>query len=1028
MTSTRFTTVAAAVSWLTAHNLRVAVSRCLSSILVASALAISVIAQPEGGTQKARTQSTQAPAKVTQSRESAASALASAKSTGSEVVGIVEFPTPMIPEAFDYHLGQGQIVAVYFRSLTTPWTGVSYSTDAAPIKGFTQAVERFSTSHRRANPDDNQSVFAVEAFAVRTTPDGMDQWMALVPGSQLAYARDLSQKAVEQLRGGEAQGPVVVYTPHQTEDAKALAGRPEQSAAGPKAAISSQASSDAFLPTSATLSIDAPSSDKRMISGSFSWSSEDALAGLKGLFTTLEIQVLFLNHSTDKSQKVTYTGDKIDFGVSWSDGYYDTTLLNGSNKTQGDPQEQEYAVGTTNASKFKPNTTYSFWISTKPGVLTANMVKFSAQKGKYVPGPGCDLKPELCVISFDAIGGRTEFISPLMPDGPAAQTRFSIVAPTAYRFTYPTQLCSVPPAQPELSTKLKSIPAPDAKILGDQMTAVLKAFKDNGGQPNVGCATTRLHEDTKWWPQGGKTQDFDGSQTGKGKGAIMLARGAGQAFWVHGAIWTRYAQMGGPKSVLGEPTGNEQSATSSRGSSGAYQKFKGGRLYFNGAVNKAFFVANAINQKYESVGAHSDTLGFPTSDEYAWNGGARSDFEGGYIYWTTASGAVIVRNQPRPAVQNYTWDSPPRAGQPFSGTVTGTGFVMGSTQLFFCVNGGTTCYEHPQGGVKVNNATSLRATNVSLSAGSWQLYVKTAAGSSERSAAFTVQPPPQPPTVSGYAWSTSPIAGRPFSGTVTGTNFASGDTQLWFCVNGSSSCYQHPTAGVNVNSPNSLSASNVNLGAGSWQLYVKTSAGQSARSATFNVAVPPVRPTITNYTWSSTPRADQSFGGTISGTGFITGGTQVYFCLSGTSTCYQHPSAGVTVNSSKLLSVSNVRLDSGAWQIYVQTSAGQSDRSSSFAVFIGSPSISGYSWSTTPRASQFFSGTISGSNFVPGGTQVWFCVAGSSTCYQHPSAGVTVNSTTRLSVSSVKLGAGSWQVYLQTYAGTSSRSSTFTVR
>jgi hypothetical protein len=402
---------------------------------------------------------------------------------------------------------------------------------------------------------------------------------------------------------------------------------------------------------------------------------------------------------------------------------------------------------------------------------------------------------------------------------------------------------------------------------------------------------------------------------------------------------------------------------------------------------------------------------------YERKGGA-----GAQIYWERIAGIAL------PTVSGYTWASTPKAGQPFSGTVTGTGFVVGGTQLYFCVNGAANCYEHPQAGVKVSGATNLSVTNANLGAGSWQLYVKTSAGASGRSAAFTVQSPPQPPTIGGYSWSTSPAADRVFGGTVTGTGFVSGDTQLWFCVTGSNSCYRHPAAGVKVNSSTSLSVSNVSLGAGSWQFYVKTSAGQSGRSAAFNVAAPPARPTVTGYSWSSTPRADQSFGGTINGTGFVSGSTQVYFCLSGTNSCYQHPSSGVSVNSSTRLSVSNVRLDSGAWQFYVRTSAGQSDRSSSFAVFIGSPTISGFSWSTTPRAGQSFGGTISGSNFVPGGTQVRFCVAGTSTCYQHPSAGVTVDSLTRLRVSSVRLGAGSWQVYVQTYAGASSRSSAFSVR
>src|SRR5205085_4920605 len=152
---------------------------------------------------------------------------------------------------------------------------------------------------------------------------------------------------------------------------------------------------------------------------------------------------------------------------------------------------------------------------------------------------------------------------------------------------------------------------------------------------------------------------------------------------------------------------------------------------------------------------------------------------------------------------------------------------------------------------------------------------------------------------------------------------------VWFCVNGSSTCYQHPSAGVTVNSSTSLSVSNVNLGAGSYQIYVQTSAGQSARSSAFTVQNGP--PTISGYTWNTTPRANQPFSGTITGTGFISG-IQVWFCVNGSSTCYQQPSAGVSLNSLTCLSVTNVNFSSGSWQIYVQTSAGQSARSSAFTV------------------------------------------------------------------------------------------------
>src|SRR6185503_18991345 len=114
----------------------------------------------------------------------------------------------------------------------------------------------------------------------------------------------------------------------------------------------------------------------------------------------------------------------------------------------------------------------------------------------------------------------------------------------------------------------------------------------------------------------------------------------------------------GPKSVVGEPTGNEESVTSSKGTGGAYQAFNHGYLYFNGAKNQVFFVANAIADKYRSVGLHSDSLGFPTSSEYASGGVARNDFEGGSISWTATGGAVITRTQTGgPAIDHYVWNS-----------------------------------------------------------------------------------------------------------------------------------------------------------------------------------------------------------------------------------------------------------------------------------------------------------------------------------------------------------------------------------
>jgi len=71
--------------------------------------------------------------------------------------------------------------------------------------------------------------------------------------------------------------------------------------------------------------------------------------------------------------------------------------------------------------------------------------------------------------------------------------------------------------------------------------------------------------------------------------------------------------------------------------------------------------------------------------------------------------------------------------------VSGSGFISGATRAFFCIYGSSTCYEQPSAGVVANSTTSLNLNNVNLSSGTWQFYLMTSAGSSSRSAPFSVR-------------------------------------------------------------------------------------------------------------------------------------------------------------------------------------------------------------------------------------------------------------------------------------------------
>lgn len=90
------------------------------------------------------------------------------------------------------------------------------------------------------------------------------------------------------------------------------------------------------------------------------------------------------------------------------------------------------------------------------------------------------------------------------------------------------------------------------------------------------------------------------------------------------------------------------------------------------------------------------------------------------------------------------------------------------------------------------------------------------------------------------------------------------------------------------------------------------------------------------------------------------------------------------------------------------------------------PSVASVFWDTQPLNRVNFSGDINGNAFTPAAT-VWFCATSTTTCYQHPSAGVTVRSVTHIRAESINLPAGSWQAEVRTAYG-SARSGAFTVQ
>lgn len=116
------------------------------------------------------------------------------------------------------------------------------------------------------------------------------------------------------------------------------------------------------------------------------------------------------------------------------------------------------------------------------------------------------------------------------------------------------------------------------------------------------------------------------------------------------AINAHYAQFGGAGSLLGGPTGN---ATDIAG--GAERNFQGGTIFYSSATGAKTMYGDIL-QRYRGLGGPGGSLGFPTNDESdAGNGVARfNTFDqpgGAAIYWSPDNGARVLEGHVLEAYQ-----------------------------------------------------------------------------------------------------------------------------------------------------------------------------------------------------------------------------------------------------------------------------------------------------------------------------------------------------------------------------------------
>ena len=142
------------------------------------------------------------------------------------------------------------------------------------------------------------------------------------------------------------------------------------------------------------------------------------------------------------------------------------------------------------------------------------------------------------------------------------------------------------------------------------------------------------------WPAGYGAGALDaGDAVSPPAGYVADYGRAGAVVRLSGEVLRRYEQTGGPGGPLAWPL---KGTTTLRG--GAYAAFEGGSVYWSSATG-ARAVRGTLLQAYGRAGWENGVLGYPTGGQVALgrDGGLLQRFQGGYVYWSRATGAQVVR-------------------------------------------------------------------------------------------------------------------------------------------------------------------------------------------------------------------------------------------------------------------------------------------------------------------------------------------------------------------------------------------------
>lgn len=223
---------------------------------------------------------------------------------------------------------------------------------------------------------------------------------------------------------------------------------------------------------------------------------------------------------------------------------------------------------------------------------------------------------------------------------------------------------------------------------------------------------------------------------------------------VHGLIRNKWATLGWERSFLGYPKTDE--SDSGGGAKGRFNLFQGGAITWKQGTKEAFETHGAIRSKFGQMGWEAGFLGFPTTDETRTPDGVGrfNHFEGGSVYWKPSISAHEVHGLIGQYWANHGWETNPELGYPISDE---TPTYAGSKHRFSDFENGVVYWKHgaaeavsltkfPVGSQTADQVVSqINGTVVKALKSNSRVYIKNGPSLAE---------------VTGYSWDGSQVRNR----------------------------------------------------------------------------------------------------------------------------------------------------------------------------------------------------------------------------------------------------------------------------